>query len=193
MAPRFTRSRNNVTRNKAVAEGAVAFFLGDQVAARIARLAYGVECLAYFDEENPEHVARRLQICHRPSGRKTLPNSFLSMLHKVRFPSPHPRTRCPPPSLAQSTFQVSLGIVELQVQEPDCPILAAASDAPWNCVLRVGHPQRPALGPLAVTRRKRQQWCGPVAPYERVLDGFRGHHVCSMAHSCQDTHSHGLM
>lgn len=75
-------SRPDNHTNKAVAEGAVWFFLGDQVAARVERLTYGVQCCTAFNEDNPEHRMRRHQIVTRPSGRHSLPNSFQTLLAK---------------------------------------------------------------------------------------------------------------
>lgn len=66
-----------------MADGGVAFYLGNFVAARIARLTYGVECLTAFDGGNPEHASRAAEVCIRPSGRQTLPNAFRALLSKA--------------------------------------------------------------------------------------------------------------
>ncbi|PCH36674.1 hypothetical protein WOLCODRAFT_157373 [Wolfiporia cocos MD-104 SS10] len=78
----LTVSRPDRHTNKAVAEGAVAFFLTNWVSARVARLTYGVECSKQYNENDPEHLIRRTTIVNRPSGRRMIPNSFSVLLSK---------------------------------------------------------------------------------------------------------------
>ena len=68
-------------RNKAVAEGAVSFYLTNPVAARVARFTYGVRCSKTFDPSN--HVVRCNRAYARPSGRLSLPDGFDTILAKV--------------------------------------------------------------------------------------------------------------
>ncbi|KAI0326492.1 hypothetical protein GY45DRAFT_1381037 [Cubamyces sp. BRFM 1775] len=68
--------------SKAVAEGAVSFYLDHFVSARVARVTYGLEVCARYDMGNPEHVARRHQRFTLPSGRVRLPDGFSAILTK---------------------------------------------------------------------------------------------------------------
>ena len=70
-------------RNKAVAEGAVSFYLQNIVAARIAKQTYGVKCNTPFNASNPEHLLRQYSVVKRPSGIVTVPHSFNVLLAKV--------------------------------------------------------------------------------------------------------------
>ena len=70
-------------RNKAVAEGAVSFYLQNVVAARVAKQTYGVRCFTSFDPENAEHRLREHMTVERPSGRICIPNRFNVLLAKV--------------------------------------------------------------------------------------------------------------
>ncbi|PCH36693.1 hypothetical protein WOLCODRAFT_82535 [Wolfiporia cocos MD-104 SS10] len=78
----LTVSRPDRHVNKAVAEGAVAFFLTNWVSVRVARLTYGVECSTQYDENDPEHSIRRGNVVSRPSGRRVIPNAFSVLLSK---------------------------------------------------------------------------------------------------------------
>jgi len=70
-------------RNKAVADGAVSFYIDHCVGVRIATATYGIECLTSFDENDLEHVARSNKAIFRPSGRIVLPDYFDVILQKV--------------------------------------------------------------------------------------------------------------
>jgi len=59
-------------RNKAVADGAVSFYIDHCVGVRIATATYGIEYLTSFDENDPEHIARSNKAIFRPSGRMCL-------------------------------------------------------------------------------------------------------------------------
>ena len=72
-------------RNKAVADGAVSFYLDRCVAVRIATSTFGIECLTSFNEEDPEHIARSDKAIIRPSGRVVLPDYFDVILKKVSW------------------------------------------------------------------------------------------------------------
>lgn len=67
-------------RNKAVAEGAMVYYLGHLVTARVARLTIGTVCGVDFDEANEEHVKRKDQAKHRPSGVLTVPGKFVPLV-----------------------------------------------------------------------------------------------------------------
>ncbi|KAI0701306.1 hypothetical protein BC835DRAFT_1404545 [Cytidiella melzeri] len=75
-------SRPDNHTNKAVAEGAVSYYLGNVVSARVARLTYGVSCLQHYDSDNLEHIARAHKVQKRPSGRTVVPGVFSPILKK---------------------------------------------------------------------------------------------------------------
>ncbi|EKM51021.1 uncharacterized protein PHACADRAFT_212923 [Phanerochaete carnosa HHB-10118-sp] len=75
-------SRPDNHTNKAVAEGAVSFFLGHSVAARVARLTYGTSCVADYKPNDPDHAIRAAQVYSRPSGRLVVPEAFDVILAK---------------------------------------------------------------------------------------------------------------
>ena len=62
--------------NKAVAVGAVSFYLDRFVAGRISKFTYGAPCDALFDPSNPEHVKRGRKSYVDPAGDKRVPNCF---------------------------------------------------------------------------------------------------------------------
>lgn len=70
-------------RNKAVAEGAVSFFLTHCVAARVARFTYGANCATGYMPSDPDHALRAAQVFSRPSGRLVIPGAFDVILAKV--------------------------------------------------------------------------------------------------------------
>ncbi|KZT00295.1 uncharacterized protein LAESUDRAFT_764717 [Laetiporus sulphureus 93-53] len=72
----LTLARPDRHTSKAVAEGAVAFYLEHWVSVRVMKVTYGVECTVEYDETNPEHRIRRGRITTRPSGRRALGDSF---------------------------------------------------------------------------------------------------------------------
>ncbi|KIP11255.1 hypothetical protein PHLGIDRAFT_114660 [Phlebiopsis gigantea 11061_1 CR5-6] len=68
--------------NKAVAEGAMVFYLSHFVSVRVTRYAYGTSCVIEYRPDDPDHVKRRAKVHTRPSGRKVIPNSFNMILAK---------------------------------------------------------------------------------------------------------------
>ncbi|KAG6888217.1 hypothetical protein C0995_009752 [Termitomyces sp. Mi166 len=74
--------RPNTGVNKAVAEGAVSFYLDHFVAARVAKYSYGVECTVLYEEYNREHRARSSRIYTSLSGLQRLPGYFDIILRK---------------------------------------------------------------------------------------------------------------
>ncbi|EGN92781.1 hypothetical protein SERLA73DRAFT_116909 [Serpula lacrymans var. lacrymans S7.3] len=68
--------------NKAVADGAVSFYLDHRVSARIARFTYGTRCSIEFDKHNSQHMLRSNMAIPRPSGRMVIPHAFSSILTK---------------------------------------------------------------------------------------------------------------
>ena len=70
-------------RNKAVADGAVSFYLDHFVAARISKFAYGVECSISFNPRNTEHLVRSSSAFISLAGVKQLRGAFDVILQKV--------------------------------------------------------------------------------------------------------------
>ncbi|EAU91818.1 hypothetical protein CC1G_04585 [Coprinopsis cinerea okayama7 len=68
--------------NKAVSDGAVAYYLSHMVTARIARYSYGTFRNIEYKPGNPDHEKRIGELLVRPSGRRLVPNSFAVMLAK---------------------------------------------------------------------------------------------------------------
>lgn len=71
--------------NKAVADGAVSFFLDHFVTARVSKYAYGIVQDIPFDETDIEHLVRSSSRFCDPSGQVCLRNSFSVILPKVLF------------------------------------------------------------------------------------------------------------
>ena len=69
--------------NKAVAEGAISFYLDRFVAARVARWTYGSPLSVHYDSSNAEHLSRRSQTYVNEAGWTLLPSGFKSLLEKV--------------------------------------------------------------------------------------------------------------
>lgn len=70
-------------RNKAVAYGAVSFYLDHFVSSRVTKVTYGTEIYVDYNPDDPEHFARRYQKFTPPSGRVSVPNRFSIVLQKV--------------------------------------------------------------------------------------------------------------
>ncbi|KIP02816.1 hypothetical protein PHLGIDRAFT_122128 [Phlebiopsis gigantea 11061_1 CR5-6] len=75
-------SRPDNHTNKAVAEGAVSYFLSNSVAARISRLTYGAPCVRDYVPSDMEHAMRSHRTYSRPSGRVVVPDAFQVILGK---------------------------------------------------------------------------------------------------------------
>ncbi|EIW80707.1 hypothetical protein CONPUDRAFT_82808 [Coniophora puteana RWD-64-598 SS2] len=67
---------------KAVADGAVAFYLDHSVSTRTACFTYGTMSAVEYNKSDPEHIKRVETIIPRPSGRSVLPNVFSPVLVK---------------------------------------------------------------------------------------------------------------
>lgn len=71
--------------NKAVADGAVSYFIDHLVSSRVARYTYGTECSVPYSPFDAEHRARQKQVFRSASGILALPRAFSSILAKVPF------------------------------------------------------------------------------------------------------------
>ncbi|KAJ7578243.1 hypothetical protein C8J56DRAFT_969481 [Mycena floridula] len=78
----LTFSRPDSHVNKAVADGAVSFYLDHCVSDRVAKVTYGVQINAYFDETNPEHISRAGDMFIGGDGSKLIPSFFNAILPK---------------------------------------------------------------------------------------------------------------
>lgn len=70
-------------RNKAVAQGAVAFFLDATVTSRVSRFEYGIQTSVRFNPLNVQHAVRSSQAVVMADGFKRLPNVFATILDEV--------------------------------------------------------------------------------------------------------------
>lgn len=70
-------------RSKAVAEGAVSYFLTQWVSYRIARLTYGTSMRVRYDPSNSEHTQRSRLAFRDLSGGQVLPGGFDVLLAKA--------------------------------------------------------------------------------------------------------------
>ncbi|KIJ08851.1 hypothetical protein PAXINDRAFT_88280 [Paxillus involutus ATCC 200175] len=68
--------------NKAVADGAVSFYIDHLVTSRTSRFTYGVECCHFYDPSLAEHREREQARFSDPSGNIMLPKVFFSILIK---------------------------------------------------------------------------------------------------------------
>ncbi|KAI0367127.1 hypothetical protein BV20DRAFT_1123769 [Pilatotrama ljubarskyi] len=74
--------RPDAQTDKAVAEGAVSFYLEHFVSARVMSTTYGTRSCVHYDVTDPEHYARRADKAARPSGRIVLQGGFSTILAK---------------------------------------------------------------------------------------------------------------
>ncbi|KAJ3859048.1 hypothetical protein EV359DRAFT_75728 [Lentinula novae-zelandiae] len=78
----LTVSRPDAFLNKAVADGALSYYLDHFVSVRVARFTYGTDCVRAYDPYDLEHMRRRATIITAPSGRKVIPNVFSAIVIK---------------------------------------------------------------------------------------------------------------
>ncbi|EEB87903.1 hypothetical protein MPER_14546, partial [Moniliophthora perniciosa FA553] len=78
----LTLSRPDGFVNKAVAEGAVSFYLDHCVTARVSRFNYGINLSIPFDSANPEHQMRISATNVEPDGRIYISGLFDVILPK---------------------------------------------------------------------------------------------------------------
>jgi|ERR1700722_8400268 len=69
--------------NKAVADGAVSFYLDHIVSVRMARFTYGTEIITPYLPSDPEHIQRAHTKFTDMSGELMVPNVFDTILAKV--------------------------------------------------------------------------------------------------------------
>jgi hypothetical protein len=70
-------------RNKAVADGAISFYIDHYVHTRVSKFDYGQFSNVRYNPQNPEHVARYRDSYVSLSGERNIKNSFSVILPKV--------------------------------------------------------------------------------------------------------------
>ncbi|KAH9933537.1 hypothetical protein B0H21DRAFT_83076 [Amylocystis lapponica] len=75
-------ARPDTHTNKAVADGALSFYLDHFVSVRVARVTYGAQCNTTFNPSDSEHKRRSHKVITRPWGKKSLADGFLVILEK---------------------------------------------------------------------------------------------------------------
>ena len=83
MSARCIKPERNNCRNKAVASGAVSFFLDHFVSSRVMKMSYGTSSCVRYDPDDPEHYARRHRKHVQPSGQVALRHRFDTILKEV--------------------------------------------------------------------------------------------------------------
>ncbi|KAH9940117.1 uncharacterized protein BXZ73DRAFT_99114 [Epithele typhae] len=78
----LTLCRPDSHTNKAVANGAVCFFLEHFVSARVMKMTYGIKVVVDYDPADPEHLQRAANTYMRQSGRVVVRDAFSSILKK---------------------------------------------------------------------------------------------------------------
>ncbi|KAF8655079.1 hypothetical protein AX16_003244 [Volvariella volvacea WC 439] len=68
--------------SKAVADGAVSFYLDHYVRARVSKYVYGMQCSIQYDSSDPEHRRRESTKSMWPDGMVCIPNAFDTILPK---------------------------------------------------------------------------------------------------------------
>ncbi|KAF8142990.1 hypothetical protein K438DRAFT_2029807 [Mycena galopus ATCC 62051] len=75
-------SRPDSHVNKAVADGAVSFYLDHFVSVRVSKHTYGIECVTAYLSEDAEHRSRLKSAVRDAAGDLMLPRMFSPILHK---------------------------------------------------------------------------------------------------------------
>jgi len=78
--------------NKAVAVGAISFYVDHFVTGRISKFTYGAACSVPYHFFNPEHRRREHLSFLNPGGEKRIPEYFETMLPRVRHSYSPPLT-----------------------------------------------------------------------------------------------------
>ncbi|KAK0434118.1 hypothetical protein EV421DRAFT_2039821 [Armillaria borealis] len=78
----ITFSRPDSHVNKAVADGAVSFYLDHVVSARVSKCCYGVEMSTDYDATKPDHIARRQKAYFDATGDLMLGEQYDTILPK---------------------------------------------------------------------------------------------------------------
>jgi len=68
--------------NKAVAIGAVSYYVDHFVTARVSKFTYGVPCNVVYNSGNPEHAKRAHKLYTNEMGERRIPGGFTTMLSR---------------------------------------------------------------------------------------------------------------
>ena len=71
------------SRNKAVSDGAISFYLDHFVRTRVSKVTYGAFVTTEYDASAPEHRSRSHNVFASVSGEKRIPGFFDIILPKV--------------------------------------------------------------------------------------------------------------
>jgi len=82
-AKKFCSLDLHVHSNKAVAQGAIAFFLDATVTSRVSRFEYGIEFCVTYEPYDVQHAMRTSQAIYMADGVKRLPGGFSTILDEV--------------------------------------------------------------------------------------------------------------
>ncbi|KAF9783740.1 hypothetical protein BJ322DRAFT_1109589 [Thelephora terrestris] len=134
---------------KAVAVGAVSFYIDRFVRGRISKFTYGVPCAVVYNPFDPEHVKREDKTYMDLEGDKCVPGGFTTLLSKGTrvLESREIKTQRWAISEGVPTGKVMAGIrkyhgsekepewtdVERDRFETLCHVVADISEAPWRC------------------------------------------------------------
>lgn len=78
-----TLAKRGPSKSKAVADGAVSYYLDHFVEARMSKVTYGTEVSVLYNPEIHEHLARSSSTFTYPDGTRCLPGAFSEILQKV--------------------------------------------------------------------------------------------------------------
>ncbi|KZP28411.1 hypothetical protein FIBSPDRAFT_927551 [Athelia psychrophila] len=78
----ITLSRPDSHVNKAIADGAMEFYLDHRMSERVSSKTYGMKCSTIFNKDDPEHRARKLTLYAGASGRQYVQHKFTPILPK---------------------------------------------------------------------------------------------------------------
>ncbi|OAX34711.1 hypothetical protein K503DRAFT_803366 [Rhizopogon vinicolor AM-OR11-026] len=99
--------------NKAVADGAVSFYIDHLVSSRVARATYGVKMYTRFNSQDPEHQARQHKQFIDHAGDPSISNQFASILLKGTQVSELREFRSPFSFLRKSRFECNSHSVQI--------------------------------------------------------------------------------
>ena len=77
------RFSSSISRNKAVSDGAISFYLDHFVRTRVSKITYGNFCHIPYDSTAPDHKLRAHKVFTSVSGHKRISDSFDIILPKV--------------------------------------------------------------------------------------------------------------
>ena len=80
-----TSIKGNFSRNKAVSDGAISFYLDHFVTTRVSKVTYGIFVDIHYDPNDPDHRSRSHNVFTCNSGIEVIPDFFYIVLPKVSF------------------------------------------------------------------------------------------------------------